>query len=209
MLKRCAFGALVCLAGCGAEDYDPLTLTPQGDHFLAQGVIDGTTPDTLRKALAANPDIKTILMQYVPGSADDEANLDASRLIRAGGIATVVPRGGFIASGGTDMFLAGVQRQIRSGACIGVHSWASGTGTEGKDVPRDDPEHHLYLNYYKEMGIPSEFYWFTLSAAEAEGMHYMNNGEIAQFDMTTAPMAGASEANPSRCEAIASASEQD
>lgn len=209
MLKRYAFGALVCLVGCGTEDYAPLTLTPKGDHFRAQGVIDGSTPDTLREALMANPNIKTILMQYVPGSADDEANLEASRLIRSSGITMVVPSGGFIASGGTDMFLAGVKRQIQSGACIGVHSWAAGDGTEGKDLPRDDMQHQLYLSYYDEMGISPEFYWFTLSAAEAEGMHYMNTGEIAQFDMTTIPMAGASESNPSHCDAIASENETD
>lgn len=208
MLKHYAIGALICLAGCGAEDYTPLSLTPQGDHFLAQGVIDGSTPDALRSALEANPSIKTILMQYVPGSADDEANLEASRLIRASGITTIVPSGGFIASGGTDMFLAGVEREIQSGACIGVHSWAAGAGTEGKDLPRDDPQHQLYLSYYDEMGTSPEFYWFTLNAAEAQGMHYMSTSEITQFAMTTEPMAGASEADPSRCDVLASGFEQ-
>lgn len=207
MIRACAFGAVILLAGCGEENDAPLSLTPEGDTFIAQGVIDGTTPETLREAMEANPEIKTILMQYVPGSADDEANLEASRLIRASGITTVVPSGGFIASGGTDMFLAGVGREIGPGACIGVHSWAAGASTEGKDLPRNDPQHQLYLNYYDEMGISSDFYWFTLNAAEAGGMHYMNIEEIAQFGLSTAPMTGVAEISPSRCDAIASAAE--
>lgn len=37
---------LIALAGCyGAEDdYTALSLTPDGDHFVATGTIDGTTP---------------------------------------------------------------------------------------------------------------------------------------------------------------------
>lgn len=211
IVKICA---LVALAGCsganggGSDDYAALSLTPEGDHFIARGTIDDTTPDVIRDALDGNPDIKKIVLQFIPGSADDESNLEASRLIRENGITTVVPEGGFVASGGTDMFLAGASRDIKSGACIGVHSWATGDGTEGKDVPRDDSQHQLYLNYYDEMGITPDFYWFTLQAAPAQGMHYMSNAEITQYGMATSSIAENEEATAARCEEIGAEAEE-
>lgn len=196
--------AMAALSGCTGEDddYTALSLVPQGDHFVAQGVIDGTTPKVLRDAFAGHPEIKSIILRFVPGSVDDEANLEASRLIRSGGLKTIVPTGGLVASGGTDMFLAGLAREIRAGACVGVHSWAAGDGTEGKDLPRADAEHRLYLGYYDEMGIAPAFYWFTLDAADADGMHYMSTAEIAQYGIVTRSISGRVEANADRCEAI-------
>ncbi|WP_432450706.1 alpha/beta hydrolase [Aliiroseovarius marinus] len=195
------------LSACsGIGDYTALTLTPEGDTFIAEGVVDGTTPDIMRNALQTHPEIKTVVLQYVPGSADDEANLEAARMLRANGMNTVVPSGGLVASGGTDLFLAGVTREIGPGACLGVHSWAAGgiTGfTEGKDVPKDDPQHQLYLSYYDEMGIPQDFYWYTLDAADAENIHYMSNRELTQFGMATTPISSTAEATAASCEAVA------
>lgn len=209
MRKICVVVALA-FAGCSDsgdtdQDYTPLSLTPQGDHFVANGVIDGTTPKMLREAFAAHPGIKKIVLQFVPGSVDDEANLQASRLLRASGFMTVVPAGGLVASGGTDMFLAGATRNVNSGACVGVHSWAAGNGTEGKDLPREDAQHQLYLGYYQEMGIVPEFYWFTLQEADAQVMHYMSNAGITQFTVATSSVAGNQEASKARCEAIGAA----
>ena len=80
---------------------------------------------------------------------------------------------GMVALGGTDFFLAGVKRTAEPGAMIGVHSW-SGLIVEGAKVPKNDPEHQKYLLYYKAMGIPAEFYWYTLRAAPSGGMHWMS-----------------------------------
>ena len=122
-------------------------------------------------------------MQEVPGSIDDEANLAAARLVRSYGLKTLVPTDGLIASGGVDFFLAGVERIVEPNAMLGVHSWA-GDDFTGAELSRDNPEHRLYLDYYAEMGIPAEFYWFTLKAAPAEDIHFMTPEEIAQYKIT-------------------------
>ncbi|MGB0849002.1 MAG: hypothetical protein ACPGSM_19870, partial [Thiolinea sp.] len=127
----------------------------------------------------------TIEMHDVPGSADDDANLIASRIIRTRGINTHVPADGIIASGGVDFYLAGLQRTLVDGAKIGVHSWADGDGRAGSDYPANDPEHKKYLDYYTEMGIPLEFYWFTLTAAPPEEIHNMTAAEITRYGVTT------------------------
>lgn len=102
------------------------------------------------------------------------------------GITTIVPSGGLVASGGTDLFLAGVQRIIEPGACIGVHSWAAEDFT-ATDIPRTSPEHDRYLDYYNDVGIDLAFYWFTLEAAPADDMHWMTAMEVGQYGVSTSP----------------------
>jgi len=59
---------------------------------------------------------------------------------------------------------------------------------EGADLPRDDEEHELYLEYCDEMGIPRSFYWRSLHAASSDDMHWMTEEELGEFKMLTAPI---------------------
>ena len=160
----CFFLAITS-AGCSRDtDYTPLSLEVKDKRFIAQGVIDGSTPDVISTAIKDHPDITTMVFENVPGSADDISNLQAAGLIRRAGFTTLIPSYGMVASGGTDLFLAGKIRHIEPGACIGVHSWGGGGflyHIEGAELPKDHPEHKKYIDYYKEMGTDPEFYWFT------------------------------------------------
>ena len=138
-----------------------------------------------QRLLAGTPNLEWIVTVSVPGSDTDE-NLEAGRLIRRAGIATYVPADGMIASGGTDFFLAGVERIVEQGACVGVHSWADDAETrQPKDIPRNDEAHKVFLDYYRDIGVSEEFYWFTLRSAPAEGMHWMSESEIRRFSVAT------------------------
>lgn len=150
------------------------------------GDIDRTLPHRIRELHENYPEVTTIVMQDVPGSIDDEANLAAARLVRRYGFKTLVPDDGLIASGGVDFFLAGVERTVEPGAKLGVHSWA-GDNLTGSELPHDDPDHRPYLNYYLDMGIPTDFYWFTLDAAPADDIHFMTPEEIDHYQITTSP----------------------
>lgn len=155
------------------------------DSVYMKGVIYAGTLQDIRKVLTQNKEITTLVMEDVPGSIDDEINLLASREIRKRGINTYIPKNGKVASGGTDMFLAGKQRNIHPTARLGVHSW-SGDEKTALEYPRNHKEHQKYLKYYQEMGIPSDFYWYTLKAAPAESIHWMTSGEIDQYKVITA-----------------------
>jgi hypothetical protein len=155
------------------------------DTVYMNGVIGSDTLKVMQKLFRDHPQIKTIVMQNVPGSMDDEINLLASTELRNHGINTHIPADGMVASGGTDMFLAGVNRTIETGARLGVHSWSDGSGKAAIDYPRDHQEHVKYLDYYKVMGIPADFYWYTLEAASAENIHWMTAQEIAQYAILT------------------------
>ena len=57
-------------------------------------------------AAAVDDKVRVIVMPFVPGSADDVANLKAGRMLREAGLKTCVPSEGLVASGGVDLFLS-------------------------------------------------------------------------------------------------------
>ncbi|MEA1973962.1 MAG: hypothetical protein U9N10_00240 [Bacillota bacterium] len=154
-----------------------------GDTAIMTGVINTGTPKDVEDLIKKHPNLKTIIMKNVPGSIDDIANLEASRLIRKYGLNTHVPSDGMIASGGTDFFCAGVKRTIENGAEIGVHSWASGDIEDASKLSRNHPEHKKYLDYYNEMDILEDFYWFTIEAAPASDIYIMNKDEMEKYKL--------------------------
>tara|TARA_B100000683_G_C12394660_1_gene517031 strand:+ start:522 stop:1043 length:522 start_codon:yes stop_codon:yes gene_type:complete len=153
-----------------------------GTVAIMNGELTSDAPDQVATLLEENPNIEWIELQNCPGSLDDHSALEASRMIRSANINTRVPINGEIASGAVDFFIAGVQRTVVEGGKVGVHSWSNGD-VEGSEVPESDSEHDLYLNFYEDMGISSDFYWFTLNAASSDGLHYMTQDELREYEL--------------------------
>ena len=166
------------------SDNQTASFTIENDTATMAGVINGETPANVLRLIHEHPSVRTIVMANVPGSIDDEANLRAASFIRKFGFKTIIQSKGRVASGGTDFFLAGETRVVHHGGKLGIHSWG-GPGFQGKDVPKDDPQHRLYLDYYEEMGIPAEFYWRTLEAAPANDIHWMTEDELLKYNVRT------------------------
>lgn len=168
--------------------YEDVTVQKNGKTLDVTGVIDADTVETISVALADSPEITTLRLVNVPGSADDEASLNALvALVKDNNLATRVPANGLVASGGTDMAVMSKNRVIEKGACVGVHSWAIGNlfgFDSGADLPRSDEAHDLYLDFYETVNVPASFYWFTLEAASPEGMHWMSAKEINRFNLS-------------------------
>ena len=162
-----------------------LTFDVQGDIAIASGVIDGSIVRKTKNLIKNNPQLRTIVMTYMPGSENDERNVLAARLVHNAKISTCVPDNGFIASGAVDYFLAGVTRSLATNSFVGVHSWADGQGREGADIPRTSKGHNLFLNYYRAIDINTDFYWFTLEAAPAADIHDMTAEERLEWGMET------------------------
>ena len=150
------------------------------DTAFMNGSITSKAPATVLQLLFEYPNVNTIIMEHVPGSIDDVANLRAALYVNQFGLTTKLKKGSVIASGGTDFFVAGKNRIVDRGAMIGVHSWAEGN-VKAIDVPKDDPIHKRYLDFYKKVGIDEEFYWYTLEIAEANEMHFMKEEEIEKY----------------------------
>lgn len=116
-------------------------------------VTDARSPAQFAAMLRAYPGISLIEMIDCPGTEDDRANLALGREIHARGIATHVPMGGSVRSGGVELFLAGKVRIADPGSEFAVHSWEDEDGRQAKDYPESAPENRAYIEYYKEMGM--------------------------------------------------------
>jgi len=191
-------GLLASVASCCNEcqpptiedlPYEAATFEIEGETAFMYGVIDHTTPGVVQALVDEHPEVTRIVMVDVPGSDDDPANLEASRLVREHGLETVVPSNGVIASGGVDFFAAGKHRVVEPCGKLGVHSWnddaPDGAIIFGNEVPRDHEFHTMFLDFYHEMGIPEDFYWFTLEAAPSQRIHWMSDEEIVVYGLVT------------------------
>lgn len=172
-----------------SPSYEAATFEIEGNIAHMYGVIDHTTPEVVEGLVTNHPEVQTIIMMDVPGSADDPANLRAARMVRDHGLNTVVPSNAVIASGGVDFFLAGVERTAEGCAKLGVHDWEdedeNDVTVRGAEVPRGHEMHTKFLHYYQYIGVPEEFYWFTLKVAPPERIHWMSEEEIGRFGLTT------------------------
>ena len=182
LLATCA----ITITAMGIAVAEPATFEVEGNIAYMEGDLGEPTPGAIVRLFQRNPDVDTIVMEYVPGSEDDESNVRAAKMVHQRNITTAVPADGLISSGGVDFFLAGRTRIVQNGACVGVHSWSDDDQPRApKDLPRDHPDHKVFLNYYNEIGISDEFYWFTLNAAPADGMHWMSTAEMLQYGVAT------------------------
>ncbi|NQY78680.1 MAG: hypothetical protein HRT47_00015 [Candidatus Caenarcaniphilales bacterium] len=177
------------------DSFDIFDITPnqkrlsfdiQGDIAIANGLITGSIVRQVIRLIKNNPELKTIVMAFMPGSKNDDANLIAARLIHRAKISTCVPENGMIASGAVDFFLAGSTRSLADNSLVGVHSWQTSDGKlEGGDLPEDHKSHQQYLDYFKDIGFDENFYWFTLQAAPFDEIHNMTNEEREEWSMET------------------------
>ena len=173
--------------GAVGSSYGIFTVTDDSTATL-NGVIRGKTLRHFEKLMKKHPDIQTLSMQDMPGSADDETNVQVGRAVYARALDTHIADNGEIASGAVDLFLAGSKRTHGANVKVGVHSWSSG-GTEAKDLAEDDPQHDLFINYYKDIGIRDSmaraFYFFTIQAAPAADIHWMTEAELEAYEIFT------------------------
>jgi ATP-dependent protease ClpP protease subunit len=154
------------------------------DRVELDGSIESDTPAQFTALLRAYPSVRQIDMIDCPGTGDDEANLALARIIRQAGIATFVPKGGSVRSGGVELFLAGAKRHADPDAEFAVHSWLDEDGLEPDDFADSDPANREYVDYYREMGMSEEkakaFYALTNSVAHDDAL-YLKPRDIAAY----------------------------
>lgn len=183
--------AVLVFASCGSDDGGSVSIAPfsilNETTLVLDGVINSNTDSAFDEALRQNPNTELIIFRDAPGSEDDETNLQVGRKLFQLGLKTHVDDNGAIASGAVDLFLAGSQRTLGANARVGVHSWSDGS-REATDFPRNSSEHLLYINYYKAIGfsdqLAEDFYFFTINAAPADGIHWMTAAEIETYQVT-------------------------
>lgn len=186
--------AVIILSSCRNQSISPAgqsygLFTVQDDSTaILNGVIKGNTLKKFEKLMKKHPNIQTLVMQDMPGSANDEVNVQLGRAVHARGLNTHIDDNGEIASGAVDLYLAGSKRTAGANVKIGVHSWSNGD-QEATDFAEDDSEHDLFIQYYQDIGIrdsmASAFYFYTIHAAPAAEIHWMTEAEIEAYEMYT------------------------
>lgn len=145
----------------------------KNDTLEVNGVLGKKAYKRFNRLLQKHHKITTIVLLDVPGSINDEYNLKMGKRLHNAGLNTVLTSNSIIASGGFDFFLCGNDRHVEAGAKIGVHSWTDGSVDPNK-LSKTDSAHRLFLDFYNDIGVDTSFYWFTLGAAPADSMHWMN-----------------------------------
>lgn len=163
--------------------FGPFTVVG-ADRAELNGTIESETPAQFRAMLSAFPGLRQIDMVDCPGTDDDEANLTLARMVRQAGIATYVPNGGSVRSGGVELFLAGAKRSAAPEAEFAVHSWLDEDGLEPDDFAENDPVNREYVDYYREMGMSADkakaFYALTNSVRHDDAL-YLKPRDIAAY----------------------------
>ena len=177
---------IIVFIGCGElrtiqrHGLDAPTIEVKGEKAFVNGTLGETFYHLFVKTLDKNPQLKTIVLLKIPGSVNDEWNLKSCLLLYKKGLNTELLNNSIVESGGTDLFVSGNKLILADGAKIGVHSWA-GDDLVAAELPKDHPEHKMFLKFYSEVEVDSSFYWYTLKAAPAEGMHFMTKTEINKY----------------------------
>lgn len=152
---------------------------------VVNGLLGKSAHKNFLRLVEEYPDVNTLLLEQVPGSINDEYNMQTGHLVRELGMTTMVMSHSEIASGGVDLFCAGLKRDIESGAKLGVHSW-SGGGKEATDYPEDDEAHNAQLEFFSTMlgdSLGPVFYFYTIYAAPADSIHWMSNEELEHYGL--------------------------
>ena len=163
--------------------------TVEGAVVRMNGEINRKTYDQFVALHKANPQLKTIHEETVPGSLDDDTMIELSYYVREQGFNTMLSCDSRIDSGGVDLFLAGVERIVDCAdksvvPHIGVHAWSDGF-KQATDYPKDAPEHENNRKYIENMLGKDDFYWFTIYAAPAADIHPMTRAEIDKYGLVT------------------------
>ena len=166
------------------SDEQPATFNVVGHKAYVNGTLGKKASKAFDKILEAHPNIKTLVLQQIPGSLNDEANVPMCIKLHEKGINTELEANSVIASGGVDLFIAGIKRTAKPGVKIGVHSWRD-LKKDGSEYPKDHEGHKIFLDYFKKINFPVDFYWFTLEAAPGNDIHWMTREEMDQYGLVT------------------------
>ena len=157
-----------------------LAFEVQGTSAIVTGTTDSHSHNLIKKFTRENPQVKTLILQSMPGTQDMDTNRRVVLDLRAAGLATHVPADGYIASGAVDWFIAGSPRTVECGARIGVHSWGSKTGERG-DQTFYDGQLRTQRYFLDKMGVDPDFYEFTRSAAGPKDIYWLTIDDMLRY----------------------------
>ena len=181
--KTIAFKINEAIIGAGNSFFEI-----KGNEAYLNGGLGTRTYHQLKNIIDNHSEVKTIVFGNIKGSLNDAVNMHTGRILREAGLNTKVLTDSDIASGGVDLFCAGVERIVEEGAKIGIHSWCCIGDLTAIEVPREHPAHKYQIEYFSmclgdELG--TKFYFNTLESAPFNSVHWMTIDEIKKWNIAT------------------------
>jgi hypothetical protein len=176
---------------------EPMTfeLLP-GGMLKAEGSIDPGAADRFAEEITARGEyVKEVSLNSPGGSVDDALKMSA--LIREKGLNTKVATKALCASSCPLVFAGGVAREAQEDAIVGVHQVFNASQT------RPSPEQAMsgaqrmtarIARHLDEMGIGSGL-WLNALETPPDRLYYLTPEEMAEFKLTTDPVATARKAD--------------
>ncbi|WP_110034583.1 hypothetical protein [Hoeflea marina] len=167
-----------------------------GGQLMAEGSIDLGAAGRFAEEIAARGEYVTAVSLNSPGGSVEDA-LAMSKLIRERGLNTRVATKALCASSCPLILAGGVTREAEDDAIVGVHQ----VFNAGQDKP--SPEQAMsgaqsttarIARHLDEMGIGSGL-WIHALETPPDRLYYLTPGEMAEFRLTTEPVATARQAN--------------
>ena len=174
--------AMLVMAVADRNKPRPATLVfdVQGTSAVVRGGTDSHSHNLIKDFVRENPQVKTLILQAMPGTQDMDTNRRVVMDLRSAGLATHVPADGRIASGAVDWFIAGNPRTVECGAMIGVHSWGSKTGERG-DKTFYDGQLRTQRYFLSRMDVDPDFYEFTRGAAGPDDIYWLTIEDMLRY----------------------------
>lgn len=161
-------------------------LKVNGNKAVLSGTLGTKSYIQIKELIDQHPEVKTLEFDFVPGSLNDDINMHTGRLIRNAGLNTYISSTGEAYSGGVDLFAAGNVRQYQDGAQLGVHSWCCEGDKPANLLSKSDKAHWAQVTYFNEiLANGSEFYFYTINAADFDDIHVMKKNELVDYNLVT------------------------
>lgn len=167
-----------------------------GGVLLAEGSIDPGAADRFAKEIERRGEYVKLVTLNSPGGSVSDA-LAMSKLIRDRKLDTKVATKALCASSCPIVLAGGVSRTAEKDAVVGVHQVFSGGGD------RPSPEQAMssaqtttarVTRHLDEMGIGAGL-WINALETPPDRLYYLTAKEMADFKLTTEPLASASASN--------------
>jgi hypothetical protein len=188
MKKIISFVLVLLLSSCSVNDNpsNPFKISPDGKSIKMKGEVGSSSLDDFNSIIRDHPYVTTVRIIDCDGSVDDETCFLLMKRLHDLGINTHIEDDGWVASGGVDFFLSGIQRTMGSNTKIGVHSWSDGSN-EATDYPVGHENHLPYIASYvsigRSQGEADQLYYFIINAAPAADVHWMTDDEIVNHSI--------------------------
>ncbi|MGZ2370526.1 hypothetical protein ACXR6G_12110 [Ancylomarina sp. YFZ004] len=177
------YSANATLLGAGTSE-----LTIKDNNAYLSGDLGTISYLQIKNLIENHPEVRTVILGKIKGSLNDQVNMHTGRILHEAGLNTKVLADSDIASGGVDLFCAGIERIVEKGAKIGIHSWCCLNGLTAIEIPFDHPAHKYQISYFTmalgEQNGPN-FYFHTLEAAPFDGVHWMSDDDLIKWNVAT------------------------